>query len=455
MNKRHLFFTTFLLVLGAAHTSSAALNLSVSPLSGGTTLRFGRVSSGSTTNREVRVRVTNTGGAQYQVFHRVIDQFVNEENAPLAADAMSTYTLIGSNALGTLYAPSPERLGFTDQLLYSSGQSGDSDSFTVVYALEGGRLSASGNYLGRIQFFARPVGGPSQDSAILNVTIEASGEFKFTIEGSEARDAVRLSPKNGQAQEGFVQIDFKENLGNTITVYQEAEAFPQDELFNELAAGVVLFAAAGSSSAELQPQTLTPVMRKRTQVYTSKESKDSFRLNFALDKDKLAEQKAGTYQGTLRYIIDDGGREEAHLVRLTVEVEPVFLIEVDLPPQGLTFERLLPDSPPIVRQLEVEVRSNLGKPYIIMQNVASPLTNGQGTELPQQYFTYKGELAGRPAGKLAATDFVQVPGGETSLFISDNQGSPSRFNISYRLRPFPAMVPGDYTTSIRYSLGEL
>jgi len=454
--KKLLTIISFVIIsIWIASPVAAALNLSVSPLNGGTNLRFGRVPASGLTNKEVRIRITSTDGNQYQVFHRVIDSFVNEQNVPIASDAMSTYTLIGSNAAGTLYAQNLERLGFTDQLLYSSSTGGNSDSFTAVYALDGSRIGASGNFLGRIQYTVRPIGGSTQDNVILNVTIEASGEFKIKIEGSSTSDSVRLNIRDDASKEGYVQFSFSDNRNEDIEIYQEVEPFLQDELFNEINKDAVLFMATGQAAGELQPQSLTPLTRKRVLVYSSRENEGSFRLNFTLNKEAIEEQKAGTYQGQLNYIIRNDNVERIENVRLQVKVEPVFAIEVDLPPQGLSFERLLPDSQPIIREISVKVKTNLGRPYMVMQHVTSPMTNDEGSVMPGQYFTYKGTVLDSQTGKVNNNDFKQVPGEETSLFISDNKGSPSRFQIGYRLRPYSTMVPGNYSTSIRYSLGEI
>lgn len=444
-----------LIMTGAVPDAPAALNLSVAPLSGGNSLRFGRLPASGQVSKEVRVRITSTEGKQYQVFHRLIDSFLNEKNVPLGADAISTYTLLGSNDSGTLYAQNEERLGFADQLLYSSGSGGESDAFTVAYAIDSGRVKAAGNFFGRIQYTVRPVGGASQDDVILNVTVETSGELTIEIEGSTTADSVRLKYKGDREKEGFVRLSFSGNLGQEIQIFQEAETFPQDDMFTEIDDRTVMFAVSGSARGELFQKSPAALTRRRVLLYASQESEDAFLMNLFLDPESAERQKAGVYEGQLKYTVAAGHTERAFNIRLEVEIEPVFAIEVDLPAQGLSFERLLPDSPPVIREVAVTVKTNLGKPYMIMQNAASPLTSRKGAEIPDEFFTFKGEFLDGQAGKIVYGDYRPVPRGETSIFFSDNRGSPSRFKVLYRLRPFPTMEPGDYTTAIRYSLGEV
>lgn len=449
-----LIFIVLIMTLGFAD-AQAALNLSVTPLTGGNSLRFGRISSGGEVSKEVRIRISSSDGKQYQVFHRLVDSFINEKNAPLGSDVISTYTLLGSNASGTLYAQNRERMGFSDQLLYSSGSSGESDSFTVAYAIDGSRVSATGNFFGRVQYTVRPIGGSGHDNVILNVIVEVTGELKVEVEGSSTADSVRLKLKGDRNKEGFVRLSFEENLGREIKVFQEVDSFLQDELLEEIDRDAVLLIASGSTKGELWPSLPVGLMRKRSMVYSSRESEDEFYVHFALNQEVIERQKAGIYKGQLKYIVEADGTERRFNIDLEVEVEPVFAIEVDLPPGGLSFDRLLPGGQPIVREVTIEIKSNLGRPYMVMQNIASALTNEKGNVVPEDDFTIKGEVLDGASGRSVYEDFSPVVVGEDSVFFSDNKGSPSQLKILYRLRPFSGMAPGGYSTSIRYSLGEI
>ncbi|MFA5261790.1 MAG: hypothetical protein WC450_11240 [Candidatus Omnitrophota bacterium] len=449
-----LILSALIITLGFVD-ARAEINLSVMPVSGGNSLRFGRIFPGSEVNQEVRIRVTSTDGNQYQVFHRQADPFINEKNAPLGNDVISTYTLVGSNSSGTLYAQNVERMGSADQLLYTSGSGGESDNFTVAYAIDANRVSATGNFLGRIQYTVRPIGGAGQNNVILNATVEVSGDLTIEVEGSSTADTVRLQSKEGRDKEAFVRLRFRENLGQEIKVFQEAEPFPQDDLLAEIGENVILFAVSGSTKGEMSPQAPSRLMRKRSLVYSSRENEDTFYINFTLNQDPVEQQKAGIYKGRLRYLIETGQAEHPFDIALEVQIDPVFSIEVDLPSGGLNFERLLPSSPPITSEVNVQVKTNLGRAYAVMQSIVSPLTNEKGDVMPGEYFTIKGEVLGGTAGRAVCEDFCPAVTGENAIFFSDNKGAPSRFKMIYRLRPFPGMAAGSYTTSIRYSLGEM
>jgi hypothetical protein len=142
-----------------ANNSEAAVSVSVSPMEGGSSLRFGRVDVTSSNTKEVRLRITSGDGRQYQVFQRIIEPLINEQGGSLDLEAVQSYTLIGSNSQGTLYQQDLEGLSLADQLLYTSNDPGDSDAFTLIYQINSERINAGGDFTGKIVYTVRPIAG--------------------------------------------------------------------------------------------------------------------------------------------------------------------------------------------------------------------------------------------------------------------------------------------------------
>ena len=168
----------------------------------------------------------------------------------------------------------------------------------------------------------------------------------------------------------------------------------------------------------------------------------------------IAGQKAGSYRGRVKYILEGPGFQKEFPVDLEVNIRPVFVLDMTLPPGGVTFKNMLPMNPPELREVVVSIKTNLGKPYMVIQNVATPLTNQKGEEVTQD-FDMKTELIDGTKGRVALPDFSSVPTGEESIFFSDNKGSAAQFKVTYRLQAYPEINPGDYTTAIFYSLAEM
>lgn len=433
----------------------AALKLSVNPISGGNGLHLGRVETGDANSKEVRIRITSTDGKQYQVFQRIVDALINEKGETLGADAITAYGLNGSNASGTLYAQAPETLGYSEQLLYSSSPNGDSDNLTVVYSVRPERLSGSGNFVGRIQYTVRSIGGSGQDVVYLSLYMDALGEFKIDVEGSSSKTLVRIETQPAVAPRNYVKVAFTGNYGSQVKIYQEADNYFQNEIAEDLNKDLIQFTTEGETKGELYFKAPAVLERKKVLLYSSNQTDDTFFVNFVIDQGKFDYQKAGRYRGKLKYTIETDGALRSFDIDSEINIDPVFNLEVKLPANGVRFANILPDSPPQLSEVEVRVKSNLGKPYMVMQNVISPLTNEKGFAIPREFFSMKGELSADSVGKASNVEFSPVSSGEAPVFFSDSKGASGTFKIIYRLKAFPEIESGNYTTSIVYSLGEM
>lgn len=444
------FFTMIMMSL----TVEAALNLTVTPYEGGSSLRFGRVVASDVINKEVKIRITSTSGEQYQVYQRIIDPLVNERGIQLKRGVLSSYALRGSNASGTLYQEQAVELGFADQLLYTSSSTGESDSFRMVYTAIGNRLNSSGNFAGKIIYTLRPIGKGSQQTCILDVFLEASGELRVEVNGSWNKNSVRLSTAGDKDKEGSIKFSFEGNMGRKLNIYQEIFQLPENSLKEEIDQNSIKFFTSGGKKGELYYKSPIALKRKRVLVYSSSSGEDIFFVNFILDNKAVETQSAGKYRGTVTYLIEGFGVQQTISVNLEIEIMPVFKLEVEFSKGGLRFPGLAPKTGFQIREAQIKVKSNLKKPYIITHNMRSPLISQEGRKLAPGLFTMKTEFTDKKSGKIRFADFTPVPVGEVPLFFSDEKGSPVRFEIIYRVKTNLSVKPGDYSTTINYSLGE-
>ncbi|UCC95735.1 MAG: hypothetical protein JSW40_03030, partial [Candidatus Omnitrophota bacterium] len=194
------------------------------PVEGGTSLRFGRVRQQEGVSKELRVRVTSGQAQQYQVRQRLLEDLRNERGQTLSRDAVTFYTLRGSNAHGTLYQDTPFGLDTMERVIYTSSVQGNSDSFIIVYHVDGSKLNVSGNFFGRILYTLIPLGGGQQQQVIFNVYLNADSDFTITTESSSHRtNKLFLMPKRDQIQ-GFVKMHIKGTLGRAYQLVQRIQA---------------------------------------------------------------------------------------------------------------------------------------------------------------------------------------------------------------------------------------
>jgi len=446
------FFSAILLLMPIK--SYAALSVNASPLQGGNSLRFGRVSGRNQVDKEVKLRITSTDGQQYQVFQRITNSLTNEFGQALDHHAIETYSLSGSNGSGTLYMQNKEDMNLGDQLVYTSGRNGESDSFTLVYSVDPANINKSGNFFGKIQYTARPIGAASHDQVFLNVYLESESQFNVEIVSSSGGNIIRLNSKKGR-NDGYVKVAFDGNLSQEVKIYQEINSLPQESTFQELGPEVLRFYTQGGPGYESNYQVISDLPRGRKLIYKSMASSDTVYIHYLLDEKKVINQKSGDYRGQILLEIEMGDQRRREEVVLEAEIMPVFEIEIVLPPEGMRFDRLLPMNPPQIKEVTVKVHSNLGKPYMINQVVSSALTNENGDILKAENFSLKGEIVGKSPGEFRFPDFQPVVQSQQAIYVSDAKGSSSEFKVYYRLKPYPEMKAGSYSTSIVYSLGEI
>ncbi len=444
-----------LLGLAKADYGYAAINLSINSSDGGDSLYFGRVDSPSAINKEVRIRVTSTEGKQYQVFQRLNTPLTSERGDILARDVIVASSLIDSNMSGTLYMQDGQQLTSADQIIYTSSEGGESDSFTIVYQVEKDQLNAEGNFSGEVLYTVRNVFDGSQDQGILNIFLEASTNFDYSFNCSTGLDTLSLNSSKTTQKGEYFSFTFDNNYGN-LKVYQEIVSPLVNEKGEEMDLDLVLFNTSGGDNGELNYQEGAHINQKRILLYQSKEQSDDFFVTFHLDPNMIKSHKAGFYTGKVRFTLELDAKEKVIDYNVEVEIEPYFKIALEYPKEGMAFTRVLPNAEAQTKEVTVTVDSNIGRPYVVTQKVnVGGLSNQRGDQIEKEYFQITEELIDKGSGKVASPEFVPVEEGESHIFYSDKIGSPAKFRVYYRLTPYATIKAGDYTAAIVYSLEEI
>ncbi|MCB9771727.1 MAG: hypothetical protein H6754_04195 [Candidatus Omnitrophica bacterium] len=456
MNNRHFLSTlTFIaIVLGASVSAQASMDFSVVPVDGGSTIRFGRGDLNSGVTKNVRIRITSNDNTQYQVFQQLISPFTNERGVTIDRPVLTASILAGSSGSGTVYLSSYEGLSRGEQLLYTSSAAGMSESFTIVYNVDTRYLTDSGSFNGLIQYTLRPVSGGQRQTVQTNVFIESNAELTVDAQGSAGINKVRIDSRENSAP-AYINFKFSGNAGGTLKVYQEVLTYPINDLNSELDSGILSMSFTGGQQGELSSQNTVDLPRNRALIYKSTQQSDSFSISFSLPRDKLANLMAGSYRGVIRFVFETDRVVKSFDIDLDIKISPLFEIALSFPQGSINFNGIVPGSDPQIKEVDVEVRTNLHRPYIVKQMVGDLLVNEKGKSIPKKYFVFRQEIDGTNTGKIANTEFQPVEPGETEIFYSDRNGSPAKFKVYYRLSPYAQMQAGDYKTSMIYDLGQL
>jgi hypothetical protein len=453
--KKTLILAALLLFYFHAGSSLAALNLSVISVDGSTSLRLGRVISGLDNKKQLQVRITATDGAQYQVFQRVVEPIVNEKGENIDLQAIETATVPNSNASGTLYLQNIERLSMGEQLVYTSGQGGPSDDFQIAYSVRPDLLNVSGNLSGKIVFTVRPIGAGEPQQVFINVFLESASDWHASVDGGRMAGRVRVKDTDATLDKAdFVKISFVGNAGQEVRIYQEAEFLPQDQMAEELKPDVLKFGVDGAAAEDIRINDVVSLGRSRVLLYSGRNAQDGISVYFLADPDGIKTQDAGIYAGKLKYIIEREDLSESFTIDLECQVEPFFVMDVVLPPEGVRFANILPTNPPVDKEVMVIVRSNIHKAYQVAQSLSSLMVNNKGEEIKKENLMFKIEIPEGQEGRSNYTEFAPMETGEYPVFSSDGDGAPAAFKVIYRLKGYTQMPGGDFTAPIRYSLNQ-
>jgi len=436
-----------------APCSFAALSLSVNPEDGSNSLRLEQP-LGVQKTKQIRVRITSTDGKHYQVFQRLLEPIVNEKGESLDMQAIQTATISNSNASGTLYTQNVDRLSMGDQLLYSSGQGGESDGFTVAYSVQPGYPKAAGNFMGRLIFTVRSSEEPSQGQAEVNIYLQSTSQWKADVQGGRSATLVRVNDTDTTEQTAdFVKISFAGNSGGEVRIYQELSVVPQNADGQEFQPEGLLFYGSGRTDG-LRAQTPAALEANRQLLYSGHNPEDNFLVYYLMDPRLVSLQEPGEYGGKLKYTVETDKGPQEYSIDLQCRIQPVFNMDVSVPPEGVSFPHVLATEPPQEKEVTVTVHSNLHKPYQVVQDLQSLMTNEKGKEIDKEYFTFRVDVPPGQKGKTKYADFAPVAAGEYPIFYSDAKGSPATFKVVYKLQGYNQMNAGNYSAPIRFSLNQ-
>lgn len=449
--------------LGSFSLTKEALcvfDVSARPYEGGYDLRFGKISSvGPRVNKEIIIDITSDIGKQYRLIQTLLEPLTNVQGISLSQNNFFVYGLRGTNKYGTLSVEQeiPVFLGRT--IIYTSSSDGLSDSFTLVYGLQGPFGTPSGSYRGRIAFTLEPIDATqSPVIVILNIFAEIETESSIQIKTATGLKTIGLNSARADKQSCDVLVDIKGSLGGPFKILQSLSESLRSSQGEQLPPEAVNFQVREVKLGSGQTQG-TPLSLRQEPIYTSnpRGDPDSFLINYSLGD--LSNAKAGRYRTNIKYFLEGIPLIQTKLIDscdLEVEIERLFdlIIKPESGSGTIEFRDLKPGLLPKTYEVLIEVKTNIGRQYQVTQNVLSGLVSKEGQVIPSKYFTLRTENVDTK-GLLKFPQNIEVRMGDTALFVSDSRGLPDSFKIVYELVCPMDVQAGDYSTSVVYSLSEL
>ena len=438
---------------------AATFSLSVRPYEGGYNLDYGKVSPVSVrADKEVTVNITSDIGKQYRLVQTILDPLSTPEGREITRGNFFVYGVRGSNKSGTLNVEQEVPVGLSRQVIYTSNETGESDSFTLVYGLIISQDAAPGSYRGRISFTLEPIDSTqSPETAILNIFAEVEVESAIEIKTVAGAKNIKLKPGEEDTDSSSVIVNIQGGFGKQFQILQSITEQPVSSEGNFLDWEAVKFVGTNAQKGMVINEPTAFSSRPQI-IYTSLSNgeADSFILSYRLGD--LIEEKAGIYNTRIQYLMEGMGLSQERLIEtLDLEIENPRIFDLVVSPElggVMRFRELMPQQPPKTQEVILEVKSNIGKQYQVTQKVASLLTSKEGKIIPQENFTLREEGI-ETKGTLKYPNKTEVKSGEMVLFVSDKEGLPDKFKVIYELAVPKDIHPGEYYTGFTYSISEI
>ena len=448
---------TCVLISLSSEDSLAVFNLSATPYEGGYDLRYGKVdATKGRINKELIVDINTDINNQYRLIQVLQEPLTNTQGVRIPQDSFLVYAIRGSNKYGTLSAEAESPVFMGRMIIYTSNQQGTSDSFNLVYSLIIPADQEPGSYRGQLRFTLEPIGSTqSPSSAIINILAEVEAESRFRITTSSGGRIIQLKTYPQEKRCFDVGIDILGGTGRQFSILQLLSGPLISSEGNMFDLDLANFVVQGGEKG-IPLNSPTPLSLQQQTIYASAtrgQQADSFVITYSLGD--LGTQRAGSYRGKIKYLLQAPGMTNPLIDILDLEIDNPELFELVITPElgvgFLRFDNLKPTEPPRISQVDVEIKTNIGKPYQVSQKVASLFTSKEGRTIPGEYFSLRTESV-QTKGSLRYPEKQKVKLGDMVLFISDEQGSPDKFKIIYELNIPLDLKAGDYSTQIAYSI---
>jgi hypothetical protein len=453
-----------MLVISVIFCSSAqaAFDLSYMLDEGGYRLEFDRVNF----SRAITFSISNdTPNNRYEIRQRIESPLRSRDNPSVTiGNNFVVRGFRGSNKYGDLRIPTGDIAVRNDELIYVSNPAAAADSFTLVYAIANSQDLAPGYYTGRISLVLNPIGSsqmPVTKVIEIYVTIpNDGGSLSVSVAPAEGASSIILNPSDSNALRGAgnAVVTINSSFNGPFRIMQMLPGPIQSGDGKIIDNSNLLFTVPDAQKGVAINQP-TPVTNNIQTIYSSRpdgSADKAFIIAYSL-ADPLS-LVAGNYRSRIQYLLESAGKQ-INLGALDLEIRQERTFEISISPQdqrySIDFANLKPSDGPRLNEVLIEVKSNLGQPYQVTQNVLSELVSGDGEKIPAKYFSLQTLSANNTKGSLKIPNKIPVEKGNALLFVSDTNGSTDKFKVIYELICPIDLRAGNYSSRITYTLTEI
>ena len=460
--KKFSFVLTLTVAVFFCQQAFAAFDLSYMLDQGGSRLEFDR----NNFSRGITFTTSNsTLNNRYEIRQRIDSPLRSRDNPSVTiGDNFVVRGLRGSNRFGDLRLPPSDITVRNDELIYVSNPAGTADSFSLIYSIANAQELAPGYYTGRITLVLSPVNSAALPvtriiEVYVNITNEG-GSLAVTIAASEGANSIILDPSDTHNLRSLANavVTINNSFNGPFRIMQMLSKPIQSQEGKWIENNNLLFSVPDAQKGVAINQP-TPVASNIQTIYSSRpdgSSDKAFVIAYSL-ADPLS-LVAGNYSSRIQYFMESAGKQ-INLGALDLEIRQERIFEISITPQdqrySIDFDNLKPSDGPRTNEVLIEVKSNIGRPYQVTQNVLSELDNGNGDKILAKYFSVQTSPVNNTKGSLKVATKIPVEKGNLLLFTSDPEGSADKFKVTYELTCPVDLKAGNYSSKITYTLTEI
>ena len=390
---------------------------------------------------EVTVRILNDLGGRYRVIQAISAPLTNEHGARLATGSLQAELASGSQGRLAFTGQQPVRSGAME--LYSS-ERGTADSFTVVYSLVQPETLQAGTYTGAFIFTLET--GSSGTVDTLNVpirlTVEPIAGLEFT-DGSPRRVSWNRLEPGSEGDPLAIGLRLIQNLPAQAEIVHVLDGPLRNERGDTVPWTAMHLVTASPDGSILDK----PLEQRVTFPLASGSATGGIQLSYRIAVP--AGQPAGRYRAQVQVQL----LSQTIAYPIEAEVVPIMALEVraaDGGPPRMGFGQLLPGKQSEIKQLVLDIRSNMGQPYEVSQDLAHPLVSPDGHLLPAEALVCS--ISQPPIGQAMVSGEAAVDAGRRVLYRSDERGSSATLALQCAVRVPEYATAGDYQTSLTFTI---
>ncbi|MFH1281658.1 MAG: hypothetical protein ABIH91_02955 [Candidatus Omnitrophota bacterium] len=439
----------------------AAFGLSYVFDEGGSRLEFDRVNF----SRAVTFSASNDTSNRYEIRQRIESPLRSRDNPSVTiGNNFVVRGFRGSNHYGDLRIPASDIVVRNDELIYVSDTAGSADSFTLVYGITNSQELAPGYYTGRVSIILSPVSSSAMPvTEVLEVYVNIpndGGSLSVSVAPAEGASSIILNLLDTDDLRGTANavVTINSSFNGPFRIMQMLPGPIQSQEGKFIDNRNLLFSIPDAQQGVAVNQP-TPISSNIQTIYSSRpngSADKAFTIAYSL-ADPLS-LVAGSYRSRIQYLLESAGKQ-INLGALDLEIRQERIFEISISPQdqrySIDFVDLKPSAGPRLNEVLIEVKSNLGRPYQVTQNVLSELVNSKGDKIPAKYFSLQTFAVDNTKGNLKIASKIPVEKGNALLFISDINGSADRFKVIYELICPVDLMAGNYSSRITYTLTEI